>query len=72
MFRVRMRRSSVGWLVALGVLGWAALGPVGPASGFTATPSPWSICTSASQADLGALGANLSPSKGRACKWAHP
>lgn len=57
-----MVRSKVGWLLTLSALGWI-LGPVGQASGL-ATPSPSSICTSASRADQTALEASLYPADG--------
>jgi hypothetical protein len=64
MSSVGKRGFRVGWLVALSAVGWAALVSGGSASGSTANPSSWSICTSASQAALSALEANLSPSNG--------
>jgi hypothetical protein len=59
-----MRRFTVGWLVALGALGCLVV-PISSALGYTAgPPPPWSICFSASQADLGVLEASLSPANG--------
>ena len=43
---MRMRRSCVRWLVALGTLGLVVVGPVGSAQGYTAgPPAPWAICS---------------------------
>src|ERR1700728_4720148 len=61
---VRMRRSCVGWLVALGALGCVMTAPTRSAQAYTAKIEPGDECYAASQADLGALEARLGPSNG--------
>lgn len=61
---MRVGRSGIGCLVALGALGYLVV-PVSSALGYTAPPpSPSLICFNASQANLGVLEASLSPANG--------
>jgi hypothetical protein len=60
MSSVRMRGSSVGWLAALGALGYGTTVPALQAQGYVATP-PWVICAGASQANMAVLEGSLSP-----------
>lgn len=56
-----MRRSGIGWLVALGALGWIVVGSVNPAQGYADTLPPWYYCFNDSQVDLAVLERSLSP-----------
>jgi hypothetical protein len=61
----RLRGASVGWLVALGVLGWAMMVPAVPAQALTYGNSPWVICENAKEAaEVGARYMPLEPAEG--------
>jgi hypothetical protein len=70
---VRMRRSDIRWLVALGALGCVAMvSVISPAPGYTDTLPPWFICFGASNANLKGLEASLNPANGATVQTGTP